>query len=872
MKIRHSIVTRAALFFTGLVIFSILLSGFLIYERSSKVIIDHSNKRITYVSQLAEQSFYALLREVSNDIAVIDSSPSLREYVENPTDRTTENIDDYFYTILHNKKSYFQIRYIGIANNGKEIIRFDKKNGQILKSDDLQEKGDRDYFKEAINIDEGELYFSKINLNEEYGVISDPQTPTLRAASPVFLNGEIKGIVIINVDLGDFYTRLQQISGLESQLFLIDDDGQYLYARNREKTFAKQRQSEFNFFGDFKIDKKEMVENVKIPEMINDDFLSYVTVLSYFKGKRTIYMVSLIDRNTLLKSAREVRLGSIKTLILVCVLSIIISWVFVKLLSKKLNRITKAISNYDKGVVSDIDLPVSERNEIGVLADAFLKMKNKIDQNVQQLNTALEKEKQAKMQRDEFLQNMSHEMRTPLNAILGFVELLYKNDPAKSQLPILDSLGRSARNLSGLVYDVLDHKKIVEGALKIEYQPTNLFKLLKEIYASYQYEALQKGLKFEMDIDRELEAKKLLTDPLRLSQIVTNLVVNAIKYTAEGSIKLEAKIISESQFQIKLLDTGIGIKAENLSKINDRYFREQDELSGRYGGYGLGLSIVKHLTGLFGGELKASSQKGIGSEFCVTMPLLEVSTEITEKNRVVQEFPMPVLKNQYEILHVEDDLSTIELIKFTLNDPQIKIVQIRKLEEAIRYAQEESADVIITDLMLERKNLKKPLSDLIRSKKISTPVIVTSALEINELKAVSEYYFQKPFQPSELKDLVFNMLGKNEFSIPDFSNIYQNYDYKTTKIKQVLQLMHEEFETYLNRINDAVETTDQEEWEAIIHKLITHINNLNLLSLLDTLPEQVERLNPDALFDIRNSFAYILCCIRAEKRRLSLEG
>ena len=257
MKFRHSIVFRLALFFTGLVVFSILLSGYLVYNKSSKVITEYSKNRIIYESELAEQAFYALLGEVSNDIAVIASSPTLQKYVLNPSMETTQEVDKLFHVILDNKESYFQIRFIGIENNGKEVIRFDKNNNLIIKSDYLQEKGDRDYFKEAINIKKGEFYFSKINLNEEYGVISLPQIPTLRAASPIFnATNRIIGIVIINVDLKKLYNSLDRISNAESQLYLINQDGEYLYALEKDKTFASQTEGIDNFYDDFNTLKK----------------------------------------------------------------------------------------------------------------------------------------------------------------------------------------------------------------------------------------------------------------------------------------------------------------------------------------------------------------------------------------------------------------------------------------------------------------------------------------------------------------------------------------------------------------------------------------------------------------------------------------
>src|SRR5690606_27404828 len=134
-------------------------------------------------------------------IAVITLSPTLQQYIFNPSEKTVQEVDQLFRIILENKEAYFQIRLLDADENGKEIIRFDKLEGQVIKATDLQQKGDRSYFKEAIQINKGEHYFSNINLNDEYGVISTPFTPTLRVASPIF-DGKNKkvGILIININ------------------------------------------------------------------------------------------------------------------------------------------------------------------------------------------------------------------------------------------------------------------------------------------------------------------------------------------------------------------------------------------------------------------------------------------------------------------------------------------------------------------------------------------------------------------------------------------------------------------------------------------------------------------------------------------------
>ena len=867
MNLRHSIVTRFALFFTGLIIFSILLSGYLVFRKASQVITAHSKERIMHASELAEQSFYALLNEVTNDIAVIALSPTIQQHIFNPSDKTTKDIDQLFRIILENKETYFQIRLLDADADGKEIIRFDKLEGEVLKSNNLQQKGGREYFKEANLVNKGEHYFSNINLNEEYGVISTPLTPTLRVASPIFDNENRKvGILIINVNLNPLYLNLDQIAGNDSQFYLVDEQGQYLYSPDRSQQFGQQTGKSQNFYSDFNIAKDNHSPAKDGFQQLNGNdessYLSYFKELPYFDGKRKIYLISNMEQNILLKNALTVRSESIQTLLWVCLFSILLSWFFTNLFSKKITKITKAISNYDQGIPDDHKLPTNRKDEIGILANTFSKMKVKIDQNVHELNTALEKEKIARKQRDEFLQNMSHEMRTPLNAILGLTKLLYKNAP-EPQLPIINALERSSNSLAGLVYDVLDHQKLVEGKVQIQLEPTNIAELLKDIHATYLYEAVQKGLTFNLSMDGKLEGGLFQTDALRLTQIVTNLVVNAIKYTKKGVISLAANIDGpENQMLlIRVSDSGVGVLPENLNRINDRFFMEKNDLSGRYGSYGLGLSIVKQLTSLFGGTLKASSQKGKGSEFLISIPTIPAATQKLAKPVPTSSLPLPKLSGHYNVLHIEDDASTNELIKHILNSDNITLLQTKSLDEALKSIIEGTPDLIISDLMLENEKINTRLDQWIKTKKINSPLIIVSALDTTEAKTKFNEYFQKPFQIDQFKDAVYKILGSNEFKAPDFSNIHYNYDHDAHKIDKVLKLLEKEFDNYLKVINKIGYGNDQSQWETLLHKLIAHINNLNLTDLKEVLPDKISNINDDYLNKINNVFAYYLCCI-----------
>ena len=178
--------------------------------------------------------------------------------------------------------------------------------------------------------------------------------------------------------------------------------------------------------------------------------------------------------------------------------------------------------------------------------------------------------------------------------------------------------------------------------------------------------------------------------------------------------------------------------------------------------------------------------------------------------------------------------------------------------------------MIISDLMLENVKINSRLEHWIKAEKIICPLIIISALDATETNTPYSEYFQKPFQIDQLKDTVFKILGSNEFKAPDFSNIYNNYDHDIPKINKVLKILEKEFENYLKGINKIGQSKDQVKWEAIIHKLIAHINNHDLTDLKAVLPDKISDINTDHLNKINNVFTYYLCCIRAE-RHLNLK-
>jgi signal transduction histidine kinase len=684
----NSIVTKFALFFTILLVFSILISGYLVFQKASLRIEESAREKLEHTTDLGYKAFSAVLEEVTNDISFLSDLPAMTAFIEDPTEYNRTSLARVYKSLLENKENYFQIRLIGVEDGGREIIRYDRLDDTVgeTPADQLQQKGDRDYFVETVSMPEGSIYFSEINLNQEYGRISQPLIVTLRAGSPIYSSkGDVLAAVIINVDLEGFFSELRNIVAPGQKVFLVNEKGEYIFHPDKARILSSQTGNTHSFISDFDISEFGGIEkecHLNINSRLGESFIFYNRAINYFGDRYKVFLFSGISTKIVTESIREIRASSLRTLFIFCLISILFSLVFTSFLAGRINQITLAIGSSEDNEVDNDYLPIHRKDEIGLLARAFAKMRLTIKKQFEDLSLALKEEKKAKRDRDEFLQNMSHEMRTPLNAINGLVQVLKRNNPRKSQYPIIQSLERSAHNLSGLVYDVLDHQKLSEGKLRINPEPVFIDKIIKDIHASYIYAAVEKGLEFKVNIADELVGANFMTDSTRLSQVVTNLVVNAIKYTESGMVELSARLNQkeESNIEIVVADTGIGIKPENLEKINERFYREDETLVGQYGGYGLGLSIVKQLVDLFGGKLQASSKKGEGSTFTVRIPVHP--TELTTKtNFGDSDVYRPEILETKKILHIEDDPSNRELVKHLLSHKQVILLQISSINE-----------------------------------------------------------------------------------------------------------------------------------------------------------------------------------------------
>lgn len=311
----------------------------------------------------------------------------------------------------------------------------------------------------------------------------------------------------------------------------------------------------------------------------------------------------------------------------------------------------------------------------------------------EELRRSMEKAELAALTKTSFLANMSHEIRTPMNSIIGFTEVLLSAEPKKEQIGHLEIIKGSAKSLLRLLNDILNTAKLEKGAVELEINTFSIFKLISELKSIFGLNARKKNLEFEVIRDPNLN-EFFIGDSLRVRQILTNLIGNAIKFTDRGKVTFEIKF-ENPYIHFSIRDTGIGIRADRLEKIFEPFTQADISTTRRYGGTGLGTTICKQLTDLMKGEIWAESNFGKGSVFHVRLPLSPNTSLDSNKERSL-DFRYPKLR----ILIVDDMEKNTELLKLLLSKEGHTITSALSGEEAVQIYAEETFDLIFMDVQM----------------------------------------------------------------------------------------------------------------------------------------------------------------------------
>ena len=397
-------------------------------------------------------------------------------------------------------------------------------------------------------------------------------------------------------------------------------------------------------------------------------------------------------------------------------------------------------------ILSLLSLALYKNNIIRNQNNLLLREKNK------ELILAKNKAEKASKARSEFLSTVSHELRTPLNAINGITHLLLEDHPKKNQLKYLESLKFSGNYLTTFINEILEINKIDSAKVEIGNISFNLKELLVNIQGSLKELATANKNYFNLEIDKKIP-DQLLGDPTKISQIILNLINNALKFTQNGHVSLIAKLFTKTEetatVYFEIVDTGIGIPEDKLQSVFESFSQGSVEVNRKYGGTGLGLTIVKKLIELLGGEIKLKSEVGKGSTFTFKLDF-KINNEPLQKVEEAKLYSDTQLKYK-SILLIEDNKINQMITRKMLENKAIFCEIIDNGEDAVELLKTKHFDMILMDVHLPGIN-GTTATQQIREFDKTTPIIALTAISLDENRDMLLAFgmndvITKPFSP-----------------------------------------------------------------------------------------------------------------------------
>lgn len=489
-----------------------------------------------------------------------------------------------------------------------------------------------------------------------------------------------------------------------------------------------------------------------------------------------------------------------------------------------------------------------------IIAFLFITQQGRTQQRmIRALNSSEKRSKELANMQEQFLANMSHEIRTPMNSILGFTNLLKRTELDPMQREYIQNIHSAGENLLTLVNDILDLSKIEAGMMHMEDTRFSLRSMVSSVGAMFIEKIREKNLKFNVHIDKDVP-DILSGDAVRLTQVLVNLISNAAKFTDEGEITVDVRLVSitvtDVRIRICVKDTGIGIASEKQSAIFERFQQAELETTRRFGGTGLGLSIVKQLIELQGGTIRLKSEPGKGSEFIVELNYkLPDLAQMYSEALAEQEEQVPLQK--IKVLVAEDNPMNQQLVKHLMKSWSLDHSIVNTGEEAVIELKKHSYSIVLMDIQMPDMDGYTATSIIRNELKLDVPIIaMTAHAMVGEkekcLQLGMNDYVSKPIKETVL----YNIIARHAQHIPEKNevpyHINLNYLHQLSGNdkhfeKEILSQFLEQAPEELSQLEKSIKEEDFDSVRRTAHSLKSTVGYVGLAEELHSYLEQMER-------------------------------
>lgn len=437
----------------------------------------------------------------------------------------------------------------------------------------------------------------------------------------------------------------------------------------------------------------------------------------------------------------------------------------------------------------------------------------------------------ANVAKSSFLANMSHEIRTPLTAIIGFSESLL--DSSQSMGERVDSINtviRSGKHLMQIINDILDLSKVEADKLEVEHLEISPFTLLSDVQALVSLAAEEKGLYFDVEYDFPMP-EVIITDPVRLKQIIINICNNAVKFTTQGGVQVKVSYDENTNLlTIKTIDTGIGLSEEQISKLFNPFTQADTSTTRQYGGTGLGLHLSKQLAVKLGGDISIESTINIGSCFITT-----VDAGNCDENKLLSSMPeiksvsaQPIIEGHDvnvsgKVLLAEDNTDNQRLVSMYLNKLGAEVVIANNGKEAVELTEKNDFDLILMDMQMPVMNGVEATKRL-REMGYIKPIVALTANAMKEdvetcYSAGCDDFLQKPILQDKFKECIFKYLQSTGKAQDTNNPITSALLIDEPDMIDLVEKFVKKLPQYISRINESSDKKDWDELHKNIHEL-----------------------------------------------------